>query len=171
MKKTALAFLILGTVLFFFSGAVYADACGAAFDYSGACGRNCMMANPGCGLRGCAALCSGGAVGQRAAVVSANANNVVVQQDTADTVVVSDNTVNRAGLANRAGAVNRAGDVNRPGGVNRVGDVNRAGAVDRPGGVNRTTTVNRADGVNRTGSANRSAGNRNGGVNRAGARR
>lgn len=58
MKKLTLLFLIAIAVLFV-SKAVYADNCDNAFDHTGACGRNCMSANPGCGLQGCLALCAG----------------------------------------------------------------------------------------------------------------
>src|SRR3989338_6235724 len=59
MKKTTLMFLLLAALLFPVSSAVYADSCGASFDHSGACGRNCMSANPDCGLRGWMGLCGG----------------------------------------------------------------------------------------------------------------
>ena len=122
MKKLTLLLLIFATLFFPASWNAFADNCSAAFDHSGTCGRNCMSANPGCGLQGCLALCAG-TVGAakitNVAAVNTNpvkANNVAVGQ------------VNAAKVNH--GAVNRGNpnwrDAN-PGNRNRANST-RAGA-------------------------------------------
>jgi len=117
MKRST--WLILAALLFSACGTVYADNCSAAFDHSGACGRNCLSANPGCGLQGCIALCSGTAgvvaTSQTATVAAVNPNNAILNRG------VNAVGVNR-GAFNRE-ALNRD-NVNREN-VNR-GNVDRA---------------------------------------------
>ena len=118
MKKSSLLFFMFAALIFAAAGVVYAD-CSAAFDHGGACGRNCMAANPSCGIRGCMSLCVGGAG-------AAATGNTVVTGNTATVAAVAPAAVTApaaraaALTPGTAGAFNRTG-ANRNGGVNRVG--------------------------------------------------